>query len=67
MAIIPISITDLTTTQLENLIEALGEPRYRAKQIKNWVYQRLAPSFEQMTDLPQAFRQRLACKAGCIA
>lgn len=63
MAIIPVSITDLTNTQLENLIEALGEPRYRAKQVKNWVYQRLALSFEEMTDLPKALRQRLACEA----
>jgi 23S rRNA (adenine2503-C2)-methyltransferase len=63
MAVAPICITELTNTKLENLVEALGEPRYRAKQVKNWVYQRLAFSFEEMTDLPQAFRQRLACEA----
>ncbi len=53
-------ITDLSTTQLQELVESLGEPRYRAKQLQYWVYVRLALSFDAMTDLPQDFRQRLA-------
>jgi len=56
----PICITDLTGAQLEELVGSLGEPSYRAKQIEHWVYQRLALSFDEMTDLPQAFRQKLA-------
>ena len=47
-------------SRLEGLITSLGEPSYRAKQISQWVYQRLANSFEEMTDLPQAVRQRLS-------
>jgi 23S rRNA (adenine2503-C2)-methyltransferase len=38
----------------------MGEPGYRAKQLRKWVYQNLAFSFDEMTDLPLAFRQRLA-------
>ena len=60
MAITPVCITDLTAEQLGELVGSLGEPGYRAKQIEHWVYQRLAFSFDEMTDLPQAFRQRLA-------
>ena len=34
-------------------------PKYRAKQILGWVYQRRAESFEAMTDLPQGLRSEL--------
>ena len=60
MAVASACITDLTATQLEDLAETLGEPKYRAKQVQTWVYQRLALSFEEMTDLPKFFRQGLA-------
>ncbi len=53
-------ITDLSATQLRGLVESLGEPKYRAKQLQHWVYRRLAFSFDEMTDMPQAFRQKLA-------
>lgn len=52
-------ITDLTTTRIRELVQSLGEPEYRAKQLLRWVYRQLASSFEEMTDLSQAFRQRL--------
>jgi 23S rRNA (adenine2503-C2)-methyltransferase len=45
---------------LKELVGSLGEPGYRADQIAWWVYQRLATSFEEMTDLPQSLRQKLA-------
>jgi 23S rRNA (adenine2503-C2)-methyltransferase len=52
--------TDLTITQTQALVAGLGEPGYRAKQLQHWVYQRLAVTFDEMTDLPKAFRRRLA-------
>jgi 23S rRNA (adenine2503-C2)-methyltransferase len=55
----PACITELTETQLEDLVVSMGEPAYRAKQIRKWLYQDLAFSFEEMTDLPSAFRRRL--------
>lgn len=42
------------------LMEAYGQPGYRADQIIQWLYQRGATSYDQMTDLPKALRQRLA-------
>ena len=53
-------ITGLTQTQLSNLVESMGEPNYRAKQLNKWIYRSLALSFEEMSDLPADFRQKLA-------
>jgi 23S rRNA (adenine2503-C2)-methyltransferase len=53
-------ILDLSHSQLVELVGALGEPPYRADQIVKWVYGGLVRSFDEMTDLPLAFRQKLA-------
>jgi 23S rRNA (adenine2503-C2)-methyltransferase len=54
------SLLDLTKEELQKLISAWGEPRYRADQIWSWLYQRYAAGPEEMTNLPQALRARLA-------
>ena len=59
MPVRPFSITDLTSVQLESLAESNGEPSFRGKQIRKWIYQNLAVSFDEMTDLPVVFRQKL--------
>jgi 23S rRNA (adenine2503-C2)-methyltransferase len=59
----PAIISGLTATELASLAESLGEPGYRGKQLRHWIYRGLAFSFEEMTDLPAAFRQRLAAAA----
>jgi 23S rRNA (adenine2503-C2)-methyltransferase len=53
------SITNLTVTEIEKLVVSLGEPVYRANQLIDWVYKRLAASVDDMTDLPKPFRARL--------
>lgn len=53
-------ILDLSHSELVELIGSLGEPQYRADQILKWIYGGAARSFDDMTDLPQAFRQKLA-------
>ncbi len=60
--IMSVFIIDLTVKEVTELVASLGEPAYRAKQLLAWVYQRLAVSWEEMTDLPLAFRQKLAEK-----
>jgi 23S rRNA (adenine2503-C2)-methyltransferase len=55
-------LSDLSSAQIEELVAGLGAPAYRAKQIRHWLYQGLASSFEEMTDLPKNFRQALAEK-----
>ena len=38
---------------------ARGQPKYRAAQVVKWVFERLALSFDEMTDLPAAEREAL--------
>ena len=59
MSKVPAGFTELTNLQLNHIIKSMGEPSYRAEQLCKWVYQRLAVSFSEMTDLPQAFRAKL--------
>jgi 23S rRNA (adenine2503-C2)-methyltransferase len=37
-----------------------GQPAFRAAQIRKWVFERRAESFEAMSDLPKALRSELA-------
>jgi 23S rRNA (adenine2503-C2)-methyltransferase len=39
-----------------------GLPAYRARQITDWLYKKRATSYEEMTDLPQSFREQLAAE-----
>ena len=57
------NIIDLSYTQLKELVRSLGEPAYRVDQILWWIYGKLSTSFDEMTDLPLALRQRLAVVA----
>ena len=54
---------DIYTLSLEALSEKLaewGEPRFRAKQLWTWIYEKRAASFDDMTDLPKPLRDRLS-------
>ncbi|MDR7483832.1 MAG: 23S rRNA (adenine(2503)-C(2))-methyltransferase RlmN [Armatimonadota bacterium] len=53
-------LVGLTLDELETTAAGLGEPRYRGRQLARWIYQHRAGTFEEMTDLPRAFRDRLA-------
>jgi 23S rRNA (adenine2503-C2)-methyltransferase len=57
-------IKSLQFGDLEKIADELGEPRYRARQIADWLYQKRVQSFEEMTDLPREFRARLAGRFG---
>lgn len=52
-------ILDLTHDELTDWIVAQGWPKFRAGQIRQWLFKRRATSFEQMKDLPQVIRERL--------
>jgi 23S rRNA (adenine2503-C2)-methyltransferase len=45
---------------LRALLEGLGEPAYRARQVYGWLYEKRARSVAEMTDLPKELRERLA-------
>lgn len=49
----------LTLAEMQEIITSIGEPKYRAKQIIEWLYQKRATSFDEMTNLPKALRDKL--------
>ena len=53
-----IAIRSLLPEELEAELKAMGEPTYRAKQVFSWL-SRGVSGFGEMTDLPQALRERL--------
>ena len=53
------SLRSLTRDELSSVLKDLGEPTYRAKQIFKWA-QSGAKSFEDMTNIPKALREKLA-------
>lgn len=55
-------LTDIKSQTLEELkktVEALGEKPFRAKQLYEWMHVKLAESYEEMTNLPKTFRDKL--------
>jgi 23S rRNA (adenine2503-C2)-methyltransferase len=55
----PRHLADLTLAERADAVEALGEPRYRARQLSQHYFARLVDDPEQMTDLPAGVRDRL--------
>lgn len=55
-----INLLDFTLPQLEGWFqEKLGEPRFRAVQVWEWMWQKLARDFERMTNVSLKLRQKL--------
>ncbi|MFN4197186.1 MAG: 23S rRNA (adenine(2503)-C(2))-methyltransferase RlmN [Caldimicrobium sp.] len=53
------NLRGFTLEELQRLIVDLGEPLYRGKQVYHWITAKAAVSFEEMTDLPKALREKL--------
>ena len=54
------NIKDLALREFESVLSERQEPSYRAQQIWQWLFQKRAASFSEMTNLPAALRVRLA-------
>lgn len=52
-------IYDLTYQELEEWALANGETKFRASQIFDWLYTKRVSSFEEMTNLSKALREKL--------
>ncbi|MBR5269250.1 MAG: 23S rRNA (adenine(2503)-C(2))-methyltransferase RlmN, partial [Anaerotignum sp.] len=55
-----IDIKSMNINELENLLKDLGEPKFRAKQIFDWLHAKQVDSFEEMTNLSKGLREKLA-------
>jgi 23S rRNA (adenine2503-C2)-methyltransferase len=49
-----------TPEQIADWFRQRGEPAFRAQQLRHWLFERRAESFDQMTDLPKRLREGLA-------
>ncbi|MDO8963560.1 MAG: 23S rRNA (adenine(2503)-C(2))-methyltransferase RlmN [Coriobacteriia bacterium] len=52
-------ITSLLRSALETELVAMGEPRFRASQVFRWIHARSVASFDEMSDLPAALREKM--------
>lgn len=53
------TLLGLTLDELTSLVQELGEPKYRAKQLAEWLYVKRATTLDEMTNLPKALRAKL--------
>ena len=53
-------IRDFSFGEFAQCVESMGEKPFRANQVFEWIYQKGIWSFDQMTNLPQAFREKLS-------
>jgi 23S rRNA m2A2503 methyltransferase len=54
-------LKSMTPAELTAAFAAMGEPAFRSKQVFTWL-QRGAASFDEMTNLPRALRERLSAE-----
>ena len=55
-----LDIKSMNITELEDLLKELGEPKFRAKQIFDWLHAKQVDSFEEMTNLSKGLREKLS-------
>ncbi len=56
-------MTEIKALSQEELIkefEEMGEPKYRAKQVYEWLHVKLVSSFSEMTNIPNSLRNKLS-------
>jgi len=53
-------LAEFEPAELEALLSELGEAPYRARQLFSWVQAKGVGSYEEMTNLPKALREKLA-------
>ena len=51
---------DISHAELLAALEELGQPKFRAKQVEEWLWEKGATSFDEMSNLPKTLRAALA-------
>lgn len=54
------NLRHLSQAELETLIKELGEPKFRAGQIWEWLWKKHAASIDEMSNLSKALREKLS-------
>lgn len=53
------NIRQYNQTKLQEALSEFNEPKYRINQLYDWLWQKSAVSFNDMTNLPKSFREQL--------
>ena len=53
------NLRDCSLAELEEMMDKLGEPKYRAKQVYEWIWQKSAGDILEMSNIPKALREKL--------
>jgi len=61
-----VNIAGLKLAELTHIVTALSEPGYRAQQVYGWVHKKYALTFEEMSNIPRSFRDKLAGQAAVL-
>jgi len=56
------NLRDCTLPELEKLMITFGEPKFRAKQVYEWIWLKAAGSIGEMTNLSKTLREKLAAE-----
>jgi 23S rRNA (adenine2503-C2)-methyltransferase len=54
------SLLGFTPEEASELVTSLGQPAFRSKQLIEWIFEKRATSFDEMTNLPKALREALS-------
>lgn len=52
-------VASMDLAELQVFFDTLGEPKFRAKQLFEWLHQKQVDTFAKMTNLPQKLREKL--------
>jgi 23S rRNA (adenine2503-C2)-methyltransferase len=56
-----------TVSELESVVTSLGQPAFRAKQLRNWMFGNLESDFGKMSNLPKPLQDALTAGYTCNA
>ena len=62
-----VALLDFDFAQLSQWLAQFQVPPFRARQIWEWIYQRYAEDFAEMSDLPKTLREQLAAQRARVA
>ena len=54
-----IDLKSLTLPELQEVLTGMGEKAFRAKQLYQWMHEKLAGTYEEMSNLPVSLREKL--------
>ncbi|MCO4806077.1 MAG: 23S rRNA (adenine(2503)-C(2))-methyltransferase RlmN [Flavobacteriales bacterium] len=55
----PKNLRSLSSSQIEDYFVSIDQPTFRARQVEEWLWQKQATSFDEMTNIPLAVRSQL--------